>query len=75
MIGIKVSRPTMPNGAWSISRIFFSRGMGSVVGRQDLDRPVLEPADDGLDVVPGGKGGFILKLESNVLSFSSVSVK
>ena len=75
MIGIKVSRPTMPNGAWSISRIFFSRAWGAWSVAMISIVPSLSPPITASTSLQVRSGGFILKLESKVRSFSSVSVK
>ena len=50
-IGSSVSRPMMPLGAWSSSRIFFSGSVRRMIAGDDVQRAVAQPGEQGLDVV------------------------
>ena len=65
----------MPKGAWSISRIFFSRAWGAWSVAMISIVPSLSPPMTASTSLQVRSGGFILKLESNDRSSSSVSVK
>ena len=65
----------MPNGARSSSRIFFSGACGAWSVAMISIVPSLRPPITASTSLQVRSGGFILKLESNVRSRSSVSVK